>query len=176
MKNNILQKGNSILRQIAKEIPAEQISSPKTKKLLDKMIKTLLEHDNGVALAAPQIGESVRMFIVRENVLALMEEESTDQPNEKILVFINPRITKKSKKQNVVDEGCLSVDGVYGKIKRHEKVTIEAYNENATKFNRGTSGFFAQIIQHEVDHLNGLLFIDNANDIEKIKPREQLDL
>ena len=170
MSTKIIQKGNKILRQIAKEIPVEKIKSQKIKDLLDKMTKILLEHSSGVALAAPQIGESVRIFIVRENILTVVDEQEKE---EKILVFINPQITKKSRKQNIVDEGCLSVEGLYGKIKRHEKVTVEAYNENATKFNRGTSNFFAQIIQHEVDHLNGILFTDNAISVEKIDPKKQ---
>lgn len=169
METKILQEGNPILRQIAKEISIEDIGSKKIKDLIKKMTDVLLNHNNGVALAAPQIGESLRLFIVRESILNAVEtQEDPQEENKKILVFINPKITKKSKKQNLMDEGCLSVENIYGKIKRHEKITIEAYNENATKFNRGTSGFFAQIIQHETDHLNGILFIDNAVEIEKI--------
>ena len=91
----------------------------------------------------------------------------------KQLVFINPRITKTSKKKNLLVEGCLSVSDpsgklIYGQVERFEKLTVEAYDASARKFTRGASELFAQVIQHELDHLNGALFTDKAKEIKKI--------
>ena len=84
-------------------------------------------------------------------------------------VFINPKVTKISKKKQTVKEGCLSVTGVFGVMTRAEKVTVEACNEKGEKFTRGASGLLAQIFQHEMDHLNGVLFTDTATDLEKLE-------
>ena len=92
--------------------------------------------------------------------------------NRKDLIFINPKITKVSKTKQLLEEGCLSVRYVYGKVSRPEKVTIEAYDEDGKKFSRGFSGLLAQIVQHENDHLNGILFTDKAIDIQEISRDE----
>lgn len=167
MKIKIIQKENKVLRQNAKEIPVEKIKSKEIKKVLKRMSKTLNESENGVALAAPQIGESLRIFIVKTFPLTSGSADHVDENKKSPMVFINPVIIKISSKKNIVDEGCLSVEGVYGTIKRAEKLTIEAYNENGEKKTRGASGLLAQIIQHEIDHLNGVLFIDKAESLEK---------
>ena len=76
------------------------------------------------------------------------------------MIFINPKILKTSQKKVFLKEGCLSLTGIYKEIWRKEKALIEAYDENGKKFRRGASGLLAEIIQHEIDHLNGILFID----------------
>lgn len=165
----IIKKGNKVLRKVAEEITAEEISSPKTKNIINRMIKTMSESKDGVALAAPQIGESVRIFIIDGNIWKKIPKE------EKILspiIFINPVIKKISKKKITLEEGCLSVAGISGIIKRSEKLTVEALDENGKKFIRGVSGLLAQIIQHEMDHLNGVLFIDKAIEIRKMEKHE----
>lgn len=165
----IVQKGNKILRQKAREVPLKEIKSRKIKNLLKNMAKILAVSKDGVALAAPQIGESLRIFIIDGNVWGKIAKEEKELPP---AVFINPIIKKISKKKQLVNEGCLSAEGIYGTIKRAEKLTIEAYDENARKFHRGVSGLSAQIIQHEIDHLNGVLFLDKAIKLEKIKKEE----
>ncbi|MBU1159836.1 peptide deformylase [Patescibacteria group bacterium] len=158
----IIQKNEKDLRQTTKEVPLEEIKSKKIKNIITLMKKALSQSKDGVALAAPQIGESVRIFIINLAVSPPLGGE-TAKPS----VFINPVIKKISKKKLVVHEGCLSVEGIYGTIKRAEKLTIEAYDENGKKFFRGVSGLLSQIIQHEMDHLNGILFIDKAIRLEK---------
>ncbi len=153
----ILQKGNKILKESAKEVEIKNIKTKKIKNVLEKMIKALNENENAVAIAAPQIGEPLRIFIV-----SLFKT---------FFIFINPIIKKISKKKQIVSEGCLSVKGIYGAIKRAEKLTVEAYNEKGEKFTRSASGFLSQIIQHEIDHLNGVLFIEKA--IKYIKYEKQ---
>jgi peptide deformylase len=180
MSIRIVQKDNKVLRQIAKEVPVKEIGGRKINDLIKKMSDALSLTEHGVALAAPQIGESLRLFIVDKNALKQNQDEGRTFANSAKVrpspsspkktdpwVFINPVIKKISKKKQVVGEGCLSVEGMFGTIKRADKLSVEAYDENGKKFNRGASGLLAQIIQHETDHLNGVLFIDKAELLEK---------
>lgn len=166
----IVKKGNRVLQEAAKELALKDIQSKKVKNLLKVMAELLLESKQGVALAAPQVGESLRIFIVDRDIWEnKVKEEKEYSPSPRPpVVFINPVVKKMSKKKVVVSEGCLSVEDLYGTLKRAEKLTIEAYNETGKKFARGVSGFLSQIIQHEMDHLNGVLFIDKALALEKI--------
>ena len=174
----IVQTGDKVLRETAKEIGLAEIKSAKIKNILAQMTKALSAAKDGVALAAPQIGIPLRIFIVlkeyTENKTAqelkeIQEKKTPKQNKPEIVVFINPKITKISKKKQAVKEGCLSVTGIFGTVSRAEKVTLEAYNEKGEKFSRGASGLLAQIFQHEMDHLNGILFTDTAYNLEKLE-------
>ena len=172
----VVQTGDKVLRETAKEIGLTEIKSAKIKKILAQMTKALSVAKDGVALAAPQIGVPLRVFIVlkeyTENKTAQeLKEIKEKKVKPEIVVFINPKITKISKKKQTVREGCLSVVGMFGAITRAEKVTVEAYNENGEKFTRGASGLLAQIFQHEMDHLNGILFTDTATNLEKLETK-----
>jgi peptide deformylase len=188
----ILQKQDKVLRQIAEEIPPAQIKTVKIKKILKEMSDALGSQDDGVAIAAPQIGYSFRIFVVSGKIFTTefrargvsqdqvqtpsLQQKSEDLPEtvgEKIknLVFINPKISKLSREKEWVPEGCLSVRWLYGKTWRSKKATITAYDENGKKFTRGASGLLAQIFQHETDHLNGILFIDHAKDVKEELPK-----
>lgn len=162
----ILQKDEKVLREIAKEIPLKEIKSLKIKKILKEMSEALAGEHDGVAIAAPQIGYSLRIFLVAGRVF---DKNFTKGKEVKELikdkVFINPEIVKLSKEKEWMSEGCLSVRPVYGKTHRSKKATVVAYDENGEKFNYGGSGLLAQIFQHETDHLNGILFIDHAKDL-----------
>ena len=92
------------------------------------------------------------------------------------LVFINPEIVKASKEKKEVDEGCLSVRWLYGKVRRSARVTLRAYNEKGERIERGASGLLAQIFQHEVDHLNGILFTDKAKEVWEMSEEEIKEL
>jgi len=172
MKVKILQKGNKVLKEIAKEVPFQEIKKRKIKNVLKKMAEALAEKKEGVAIAASQIGEPLRIFIVDGNIWRLKESAFTPEnqklPKKPPVVFINPVIKKISKKKQIVFEGCLSVERVYGALRRPEKLTIEALDENGKKFTTGASGLLAQIIQHEMDHLSGILFTDKAIKLEKV--------
>lgn len=160
----IVQKGDKVLRDIAKEVPISEIQSKKIQKILKDMSSSLEKKDNGVAIAAPQIGQSLRIFIVSKKVFP--------KNPEKDIVFINPEIISKSKDKDWMDEGCLSVEDYFGQVQRHKKVKIRAYNEKGELFQRGGSELLAQIFQHEIDHLNGTLFIDKAKNVKKYIPKE----
>lgn len=177
---NITQEGAPVLRAKAQSVKISDIPSKNIHTILERMSAELSRHDDGVAIAAPQIGESVRIFIVSRRVFALDKDgklpeegspEALHMPKND-LVCINPKIIRTSKKRHWVPEGCLSVRWKYGEMLRAEKTTIEAYDEHGKKFTRGGSGLLSQIFQHETDHLDGILFIDRARNVELILPEE----
>lgn len=185
MVKEILQKENKILRQTAQEVPLDKITSPTIKKVLREMSEALAGQNDGVAIAAPQIGYSLRIFVVSGKVferdfLEDREKRMSGEKNKhkavelnkelKDTVFINPKITSLSKGKAWMPEGCLSVRPLYGKTYRSKKATVVAYDETGRKFTRGGSGLLAQIFQHETDHLNGILFIDHAKDVGEELP------
>jgi peptide deformylase len=174
----IIQNGNPILRKVAKEVPLAQISKDKVHKVIADMKRALHSQDDGVAIAAPQIGVSLRIFVVAGKIFEedfirgdkILEEISPKHPD---LVFINPVFKKMSKDKKSLPEGCLSVRPIYGKVRRATKATIEAYNEKGEKFTMEGSGLLAQIFQHETDHLDGILFIDKARDMHESTSEEE---
>lgn len=159
----IVQEEEKVLHQTAKQVLLSDIKKPKVQKIISDMVVALDEQKDGVGLAAPQIGISLRIFVVSANILS----------NKKPLVCINPKIIKTSKEAKWMQEGCLSVRWIYGEVKRYARVTLEAYDENGNKFTRGASGLLAHIFQHEVDHLDGILFIDKARNMEELDDAEK---
>lgn len=166
----IVQKSHKTLRQKAKEVLVKDIKTPKIKRVISDMKKALASQDDGVAIAAPQISVSLRMFVVSGRVLNFIRGESEKVKKYADMVFINPKITKLSREKKMMEEGCLSVRYLYGKVKRSNKASIEAYDESGNFFKKGASGLMAQVFQHETDHLNGILFIDTAKELEEIPP------
>jgi len=162
MKEIVL-SGKKVLRQIAKDYPISEIGSPKFNKIIADMSTALDSENNGAAIAAPQIGESWRIFVVSGKILP--KRGGVEQPNQ---IFVNPIIKKTSNQKITLEEGCLSVPNIFGKIKRADKIMIEAYNEKGNKFAKQGSNLIAQVFQHEIDHLNGVLFIDKATNLIKI--------
>lgn len=167
----IIQSGDPVLRKVAKEVPVKDITTPKIKKILKDMSATLHTQDDGVAIAAPQIGVSLRIFVVSGTIFderfvrgkGMPEGETTAIPD---AVFINPRLTKLSKKKEWKHEGCLSVRPLWGEVERSTHATVEAYDADGKPFTRGAGGLLAHIFQHETDHLDGVLFIDKAKNIK----------
>ncbi|MDO8548291.1 MAG: peptide deformylase, partial [bacterium] len=133
------------------------------KKLVAKMKKALAKERFGVALAAPQVGASVRLFIVAGRAFADGKSESEKTPPD--MVFINPELKRVSRKKKEMAEGCLSVRGKYGAVVRHEKVSVSAYDERGEKFLYHGNGLIAHIFQHEIDHLEGILYTDKATKV-----------
>lgn len=168
----IVQDPNKALRSVATEVAVDNITSEKIKKILSDMQTALHTEPDGVAIAAPQIAVPLRIFIVAGFVFDIKKKNigGTVSPDR---IFINPEITKLSKETKWIQgEGCLSVRWIYGTAKRHKEATIRAYNEQGKSFTMKAVGLLAQIFQHEVDHLNGVLFIDNAKDIRHMTPDE----
>ena len=167
----IVQKENPVLREIAKEVPLKDISSAKIKKVIRDMKSALSTQQDGVAIAAPQIGVSLRIFVVAGKIFEDDFRRTGDEHIEKIkekspdLVFINPEIIKLSKTKKWMHEGCLSVRPLWGEVNRSTNATITAYDEHGVKITRGAGGLLAHIFQHETDHLDGILFIDKAKNV-----------
>lgn len=172
----IVQNGDVVLREISKEIPISSITKPKIQKIISDMNEALDGQYDGVAIAAPQIGVSLRIFVVSGRIFD--ENFTRDQyPNKKSiqnkikepnLVFINPVFKKTSKDRKLMIEGCLSVRPLYGKVRRATRATVLAYNEHGKKFTKEGAGLLAHIFQHEMDHLDGILFVDKAKDLQEI--------
>lgn len=154
------------LREPSRELTKEEILSPKFQTLIKDMVPAMYKND-GIGLAAPQVGINVRLCIIGREAVYRDERpgKDTPDPSKKDLVLINPVYTKMNKKFAKDDEGCLSVPGFYGEVKRHQEIYVTALNEAGTKIEFAAKNFFARVIQHEVDHLDGHLFIDRAPDL-----------
>lgn len=175
----IVQSGDPVLRMIASPVSAVDFNTEKLNTILLQMKLALDRESDGVAIAAPQIGVPLRIFIISRKAFLVEEKSESVQSQPKIqkvpekdIVCINPEIIKLSQKKVTVPEGCLSVRWLYGHTRRSEKATIRAQDENGKLFTYGGSGLIAQIFQHETDHLNGTLFIDHATDIEELTQEE----
>lgn len=144
-------KNNAILRSVSAEV--KDIKSPEIQKLIADMRETLAATPHGIGLAAPQVGAALRIFIASP----LLNLNQT--------VFINPIITKIVNATECMEEGCLSLPGLYGKVKRAVSLKVEAYNQNGRKFKMKADGLIAQLVQHEIGHLNGELFKDRAEEL-----------
>jgi peptide deformylase len=163
----IYTKDEPVLREIAVSVPLSEITSKKIQDVIGDMKVALATQDDGVAICAPQIGKSLRIFVVAGRILADIagkEKPIVDK------TFVNPEILKMSKKTEWMEEGCLSVRYLYGKVKRATKVRVRAYDEDGKVFEIGGSDLLAQIFQHEIDHLDGTLFIDKAKDVKDMPP------
>ncbi len=165
MRSIIPAAENPVLHEVAKEIPHAEFKSAYLKALIADMKALLAPEKYGVALAAPQVGDSVRLFIIAGKALAKRKKDDEAAPIPEDQVYINPVITKMSKAKKDKHEGCLSLPGYWGEVPRSEKVTIEAYDEHGKKFTRGASGFLAHIYQHEMDHLEGIVYTEKATHI-----------
>jgi peptide deformylase len=151
--------GSPILRQVAKEINADY---PNLKSLVSDMFDTMYKSD-GMGLAAPQIGKSVRIFVVDATSLA---EEDPDLKDFK-KAFFNPKLELLGEETMVINEGCLSLPKLREDVNRHNKVRIKYYDENWNYFEEEYEGLKARVIQHEYDHLDGIMFIDRINPLRK---------
>lgn len=151
------------LRERSKKIDRDFLLSPKTQKMIDEMIPTMYAHD-GIGLAAPQIGHNFRICVLAKAADKNLQEE---------LILINPVWEKISKKKNTDTEGCLSVPNIFGKVIRYSDIHVEAWDRYGKKLSFDAKKFFARVIQHECDHLDGVLFIDKATDLCEIKDEKE---
>lgn len=183
MSSKIIQVGDSVLRQKAEPVGKYDITSRKIAGVIKRMKIALKKEGFGVAIAAPQIGESLRIFVVAGKVFDSTQKLPPQRSSDllyagktgrqarpfagavsapKDWVFINPELLRTSKSKKEMTEGCLSVRNKYGAVLRHEKASIKALDERGKPLRYNASGLIAQIFQHEVDHLDGILYIDKA--------------
>ena len=150
----IARLGHPILLQKAKIV--EDITSNKTKKIIHDMTETMLDA-KGIGLAAPQVHISKQVLIFR---IPKEEEEERKNNTIEITALINPKISKISEETNIQWEGCLSIPGMTGLVKRYSKINYEGFDMNGNLIKKEAVGLHARIVQHEIDHLQGILYIN----------------
>lgn len=158
----LVPENHPALHAIAEEITPAEFADGTVTKIVKDLRQAITTYDvdgyAAVAIAAPQIGVSKRVFLIED------QSESDDKERDRLptIIAVNPRFSKVSRKMQEMGEGCLSLPDTYGIVARHKNVTIEALDENGTPFTRGAGGLLSQIMQHEYDHLDGILFPDRA--------------
>lgn len=158
-KDDIISLPNPHLRQRAKKVG---LINGQIKQLVEDMKAATLDwednrdHEVGVALAANQVDKLLRVVIIRHNF--------ENKANREFEIFINPEITKYEGKIEADFEGCLSVKDIYGKVPRHTKIRLKAIDINGQEVRLKAEGFLARVFQHEIDHTNGVVFIDHIKD------------
>lgn len=155
MTLKIITDPNPILRK--KTAPIKRPQDSDIQALIPQLIKAM-KSDDGIGIAAPQVGKSIQLIVINMK----------DGP----LVLINPKITSKSILKEVGEEGCLSVPGIFGMVKRHKRVKVGALDKNGEKITVKGNDLLARVLQHEIDHLNGILFIDKLIKKTKVKKHE----
>ncbi len=169
MNNNgrlkITEFGNAVLRKKARLLSAQEITSSTVQTLISDMEMLLTTKKLGVGLAAPQVGESIALAIIRIQKTAVRPDVEPFN-----LTIINPTITEVFGRRSQMWEGCISGGagkaGLFAKVPRNKKIEIEFYDEKAVKHTQIFEGLAAHVIQHEVDHLNGVLFVDKVKDTQ----------
>lgn len=146
--------GSPVLKQPG--VPIDKVDKS-VRALIDDMKETMYAHD-GVGLAAPQVGQSLRLFVI-------------DDGNG-FEAYINPVITEKSEETDDLSEGCLSIPGIIGVVERHCEVTVEYTNRWGKRKTKKASGLLAQAIQHENDHIDGILFVERAKTLYETKDED----
>jgi len=156
----VARMGHPVLRAKARTLDRSEIRSAPVQKLIDDMMDTMAEY-HGVGLAAPQVHEGLRLFVA---ALDAKEEGEDDQP----LAIINPEITVVG--SDIVEdwEGCLSIPDIRGRVPRAREITVRAYDRRGDRIELQAHDFPARVIQHETDHLNGVLFFDRMKGFETL--------
>jgi peptide deformylase len=154
----VARMGHPVLRQAARALDSTEVRTPAFQKLVDDMLETMFEYE-GIGLAAPQVHESVRLFVAGV-------EGSGD--NLKVLPFINPVIQTTTEEIAEDWEGCLSIPDVRGKVPRPREVVIRALDRRGKPFEMALRNYPARVVQHETDHLDGVLFLDRMKTFETL--------
>lgn len=166
----------------AKAKPVLNLKDPGLKELINDM-KEIMKHHQGIGLAAPQIGKSIQVFVIDQELIKKSEEENDTTRLKRLKrlfkkripdVFINPAIRSIPRNGFLLEEGCLSVPNIFGAVPRAREVVVEALNERGKRFKVKTKGLCAHVLQHEIDHLYGVLFIEKAvkGTLHKIRTKE----
>ncbi|HPX05200.1 MAG TPA: peptide deformylase [Tenuifilaceae bacterium] len=158
--------GSSVLRKVAQDITPEY---PNIKELINDMFETMY-HSDGVGLAAPQIGLSIRLFVIDATPFEEDDEEVKDFKK----VFINAKIVERSGEKKLFNEGCLSIPNLREDVERDDVIRMQYLDENFEPHEEVFSGIRARIVQHEYDHLEGILFTDKVSPIRRQLLRNKL--
>jgi peptide deformylase len=157
----VARMGHPVLRKVARKVEPAEIKTPAFQKLVDDMIETMREYD-GIGLAAPQVHEGVRLAIVG------IEEGKGDDRTIRVLPVVNPEITPTTKTTAEDWEGCLSLPRLRGRVVRPDRVLLKALDRRGNRVEFDLEGYPARVAQHEIDHLDGVLFIDRMKSFETL--------
>jgi peptide deformylase len=155
--------GHPVLRQVGAQVPIKEIRSPEIQGLIDDMVETMREY-NGAGLAAPQVHVSKQIAVIEVKG----NPRYPDAPSIPLTVIINPLVTPLTEEAEDGWEGCLSVPDMRGVVPRYTTVRLEAYDREGKKMDVVAKEFFARVIQHETDHLNGIVFLDRMKDLRTL--------
>jgi peptide deformylase len=165
----VARMGHPVLRQPTRELTPEEIRSPQTRALVRDMIETMHEY-GGVGLAAPQIHEPLRLAVLEVDAESARYPDQGEQP---LLVVFNARVTVLDEARFGFWEGCLSVPGLRGYVERPRKVRVDYLDEQAQPRSIEAEDFIATVFQHELDHLDGVLYVDKVTDPSKLAFMEE---
>jgi peptide deformylase len=160
--------GHPVLRKKVRAVPPSDITAAPMQRLIDDMAQTMLEY-NGAGLAAPQVHEELRLFVAQ--VIRDEDDEEEDAKEAKkpeILALVNPEFKPASRQVEEDWEGCLSIPDLRGLVPRYRDISVKAYDRNGRQIELQASGFMARVIQHEIDHLDGVLFLDRMTSMESL--------
>ncbi|UPL48859.1 peptide deformylase [Hymenobacter sublimis] len=162
--------GDPVLKTPAKDIPAD-FPAAELKQIIADMYDTMY-HAHGVGLAAPQVGKSIRLFVIDSEPMLDEDEDGNPVVEEPTAApvkraFINPRMVSETGEEWGFEEGCLSIPGIREKVVRHSTIVLRYEDENRQQHEETFSGMTARVIQHEYDHLEGILFTDYASGLKK---------
>jgi len=165
--------GHPVLRARAKAIDPADIKSPRVQQLVDDMFETMKEY-HGVGLAAPQVHEGLRLFVAGFPPRPGDEEED-DDARVPLMALINPEVTPLGSETEEDWEGCLSIPEIRGRVPRSREIEVRAYDRRGRRISIHARGFTARVIQHETDHLDGVLFFDRMRSLETLTYLEEFN-
>ncbi len=165
--------GHPVLRAVAHAIDVKTIAAPDVQRLIDDMFDTMREY-SGVGLAAPQVHEGVRVFVAGIRPAPIGAEVSDDKEMP-LMALVNPEITLVGAATGLGWEGCLSIPDIRGRVPRASAVKVKAFDRTGQPIEFTASGFPARVIQHEYDHLDGILFFDRMKSFESLSYLEEYD-
>ena len=165
----VARMGHPVLRARAKPLSAADIRSPRIQQLIDDMFETMREYQ-GIGLAAPQVHVSLRVFVAGvDRKTAVDDDRDDDEVSEvPLMALINPEITPVGRETIEDWEGCLSIPDIRGRVPRARDIVVRAYDRTGKRIEKQVSGFTARVIQHETDHLDGVLFFDRMKSFESL--------
>jgi peptide deformylase len=167
----IARMGHPVLRAKARPIHPSEIRTPKIQQLVDDMFETMREYQ-GVGLAAPQVHESVRLFVAGFPPASRDDDEDDEDDEDEeevpLMALINPEIEPIGREVTEDWEGCLSIPDIRGRVPRARQIIVRAYDRSGKKIEMPASGFTARVIQHETDHLDGVLFFDRMRTFQSL--------
>ncbi|HVN83115.1 MAG TPA: peptide deformylase [Terriglobia bacterium] len=159
----IAKLGHPVLRQVAQPVPSKEIASPEIQRLIRDMVETMREYE-GVGLAATQVHQSVQILAVD----ALGDPKNPKETTTPLTVLINPVITVVSETLEEGWEGCLSIPNMRGLVPRHREIKVQAVDPSGRSIHIQAKDFFARVIQHEHDHLTGIVFLDRMRSLSSL--------